>query len=86
MVYRAELTAHFEWLEGSSCYEEVLDEALTAIAFVARGRDDELVEYGAAWMTAGGVVGAFGLEELAEKARQDLGALAPAHLGRLSDG
>lgn len=72
MVHREDLTAHFEWLSGSEYYEDVLDEALVAIALDARGRGSELVEYGAAWMMASGVVEAFGLEDLVEKAREDL--------------
>lgn len=74
MVHRSELTGRFEWLAASRYYEEVLDEALVAIALAARGLNGELVEYGAAWTTASYVVEVFGLEDLVEKARVDLTA------------
>lgn len=72
MVHRENLVPHFEWLSGSRYYEDVLDEALVAIALAARGLGSELVEYGAAWMMASGVVEVFGLEDLVEKAREEL--------------
>jgi hypothetical protein len=61
MVYRHELTEHFEWLAGSRIYDEVLDEVLVALAFVEHGHDEELVASGAAWMTAGGLVDFWGV-------------------------
>jgi hypothetical protein len=72
MIHREDLIPHFEWLAGSRYYDDALDEALVAIAFVARGCGAELVEYGAAWMMASGVVEVFGLEGLAEKAQNEL--------------
>lgn len=72
MIHREDLIPHFEWLVGSRYYDDALDEALVAIAFVARGCGTELVEYGAALMMASGVVEVFGLEGLAEKARNEL--------------
>jgi hypothetical protein len=77
MVHRSELTERFEWLTPSRYYEDVLDEALVAIALASRGLDGELVEYGAAWTTVSYVVEVFGLEDLVEKARADLGPFAP---------
>ena len=77
MVHRSELTERFEWLAASRYYEDVLDEALVAIALAARGLEGELVEYGAAWTMASYVVEVFGLEDLVEKARADLGPFAP---------
>lgn len=71
MIYRGDLIDHFRWLAGSKYYDEVLDEALVAIAFAAHGYEWELVEQGA-WMTAGGVVERFGLEKFAQKARSQL--------------
>lgn len=72
MVYRSELTDHFQWLAGSEYYDEALDEALIAIAFCAHGCARELVEYGAAWMSAGGIVEVLGLERFVETARANL--------------
>jgi hypothetical protein len=72
MVYRHDLIAHFDWLAGSKYLDEVLDEALVAIALAAHGHRSELAELGAAWMTAGGIVEKFALEEFVAKARADL--------------
>ncbi len=72
MIYRVDLIDHFQWLAGSKYYDEALDEALVAIALAAHGYEGELIEYGAAWMTAGGVVEVFGLEQFVEKARANL--------------
>lgn len=72
MIHRKDLIPRFEWLAGSKYYDEALDEALVAIAFTAHGRGTELVEYGAAWMMANGVVEVFGLDDLVEKARKEL--------------
>jgi len=69
MIYRSDLTEHFRWLEGSKFYDEALDEALVAIALVAHGCRGDLVNYGAAWMTAGGVIEVLGLEGFVETAR-----------------
>jgi len=72
MAHREDLIPRFEWLAGSKYYDEALDEALVAIAFTAHGHGTELVEYGAAWMMANGVVEVFGLEDLVEKAWKEL--------------
>jgi hypothetical protein len=72
MIHRDDLTPRFEWLAGSRYYDEAIDEALVAIAFAAHGRGDELLEYGAAWMMANGIVEVFGLEDLVDKARGEL--------------
>lgn len=85
MVHRAELTEHFEWLAGSRYYEEVLDEALISIALCARGLTGEIVEYGAAWVMASYMVDVFGLEDLVEKARADLGPFAPREEDEVGD-
>lgn len=71
MVRRRDLVDHLEWLAGSEYYEEVIDEALVAIALAAHGYGSELVEYGAAWMMASGVVEVLDLERLVEQARTD---------------
>ncbi len=71
MVYRRDLVEHFEWLAGSEHYDDTLDEALVAIALCAHGHCFELVSYGAAWMTADGVVEVLGLDPFVEKARAD---------------
>jgi hypothetical protein len=72
VIYRRDLIDHFGWLAGSGHFDEVVDEALVAIAFAARGQGEELVEVGAAWMSADGVVEKFKLEAFAEKARDGL--------------
>jgi hypothetical protein len=76
MVHRRELIQRFEWLAGSQYYDDVLDEALVSIALTARGMGYVLVEYGAAWAIASYAVEIFGLEDLVEKARADLGPFA----------
>jgi hypothetical protein len=76
MVRRRDLHDRFEWLAGSSYYEDVLDEALVAIALVARGLSGEPLEYGAAWVSAEYVIGVFGLQDLVERTRIDLGSFA----------
>ena len=76
MVHRRDLIPHFDWLADSPYYEDVLDEALIAIALAARGLHGQMVEYGAAWATASYVVGAFGLEGLVERSCADLGPFA----------
>jgi hypothetical protein len=72
MVYRRDLIPHFEWLAGSKYFDEVLDEAVVAIAMTAHGYGEELVESGAAWMWADGLVERFGLEHFVEQARSEL--------------
>ena len=61
MLDRDELIAHFEWLSGSKYYDQPLGEAALAIELCAGGHDWELMRYRTALMTAGGVVGVFGL-------------------------
>lgn len=77
VVYRRDLVEHFSWLAGSRYFDEAVDEALVAIALAAHGCEAHWMEYGAAWMSAGGVVEVFGLEEFVETARGDLGTFAP---------
>ncbi len=72
MIHRDDLVPRFAWLAGSKYYDEAVDEALVAIAFAAHGCGDELLEYGAAWMMANGIVEVFGLEDLVYKARGEL--------------
>jgi hypothetical protein len=72
MVYRRDLIPHFEWLAGSKYFDEVLDEAVVAIAMSAHGFESEWVETGAAWMSAGGLVERFGLEHFVAQARSEL--------------
>lgn len=77
MVHRRDLIPRFEWLAGSVYYEDVLDEALISIALAARGLQHEIVEYGAAWVMASYTIEVFGLEDLVERSRADLGPFAP---------
>ena len=71
MVYRSDLIDHFDWLKGSEYYEEVLDEALVAIAMVAHGHQHDLVQSGAAWWMANGLIERFELGAFVERARED---------------
>ena len=71
MVYRRELTEHFRWLEDSKCLDEVLDEAVIAIAMTAYEHGGDWVQTGAAWMTADGIVEKFELEPFVEKVRSE---------------
>ena len=77
MIYRSDLISHFEWLAGSRYYDEVLDEALVAIAMTAHGHGHDLVEIGAAWTWAICTVERFELEDFVETARSHL-AVNPA--------
>lgn len=70
MVYRRDLIEHFKWLEGSEYFDEVLDEALVAIAMTAYGHGRDLIQNGA-WMNARGVVERFGLEQFVERLRAE---------------
>jgi len=72
MIYRRDLISHFEWLAGSRYFDEVLDEALVAIAMTAHGHGLDLVEAGAAWTRAICTVERFGLEDFVERARSHL--------------
>jgi hypothetical protein len=70
MVYRKDLEPHFEWLAGSEYFDEVLDEALVAIALTAYDHGRDLIENGA-WMSASGVVERFELEEFVARLRAE---------------
>lgn len=83
VVNRRELIERFEWLAGSRYYDDTLDEALVAIALAARGQESEIVEYGAAWVMASYVIEVFGLEDLVERARVDLGPFASGGVARI---
>lgn len=70
MVYRKDLEGHFEWLAGSEYFDEVIDEALMAIALMAYDHGQDLIQNGA-WQCASGVVERFGLEEFVERLRSE---------------
>ena len=71
MIYRHDLTQHFDWLAGSKYFDEQLDESLVAIALCSHGNDD-LVNWGASWMIAGDFVYKFDLEDFVARARSEL--------------
>jgi hypothetical protein len=79
MIYRHDLIDHFDWLAGSRFFDEAIDEALVAIAFSAAGHSGDLVNTGAAWMTAGGFVKKFELEHFVEKACLERSCFASRH-------
>jgi hypothetical protein len=68
MVYRKDLEGHFEWLAGSEYFDEVIDEALVAIALTAYDHGQDLIQNGA-WQSASGVVERFELEEFVDRLR-----------------
>jgi hypothetical protein len=68
MVYRQDLEGHFDWLAGSEYFDEVIDEALVAIALTAYDHGRDLIQNGA-WMNASAVVERFQLEEFVERLR-----------------
>ncbi len=70
MVYRKDLEEHFEWLAGSEYFDEVLDEALVAIALTSYDHGRDLIENGA-WQSASGVVERFQLEEFVTRLRDE---------------
>lgn len=70
MVYRKDLERHFDWLAGSEYFDEVLDEALVAIALTAYDHGRDLIQNGA-WQSASGVVERFELEEFVEQLRSE---------------
>ncbi len=70
MIYRRDLIDHFDWLEGSKYFDEVIDEALVAIALTAYDHGDDLIRNGA-WQDARGVVERFGLEPFVERLRDE---------------
>jgi hypothetical protein len=71
VIYRHNLLEHFDWLSDSKYLDEMLDESVIAIAFCARGHD-ELINWGASWMTTRGFVEKFALEPFVERARSEL--------------
>ena len=70
MIYRRDLIDHFQWLEGSKFFDEVIDEALVAIALTGYDHGDDLIQNGA-WQDAEGVVARFGLEPFVERLRSE---------------
>lgn len=70
MIYRRDLIEHFSWLEGSEYFDEVLDEALVAIALTAYDHPRDLIQNGA-WQDARGVVERFRLEPFVERLREE---------------
>ncbi len=70
MIYRRDLIEHFAWLEGSQYLDEVLDEAVVAIALTAYGHKRDWVQHGA-WMTAGAIVERLRLEEFVVRLRAE---------------
>jgi hypothetical protein len=68
MVYRKDLEQHFDWLAGSEYFDEVIDEALVAIALTAYDHRHDLIQNGA-WQSASGVVERFELEEFVDRLR-----------------
>ncbi|MFN8215336.1 MAG: hypothetical protein U0R71_01960 [Solirubrobacterales bacterium] len=72
MIYRRELTDHFAWLEGSKFLEEVLDEAIVAIALTACGEGESSVLMKAVWWRPCDVVERFALEEFVERFQENL--------------
>ena len=70
MIYRRDLIEHFKWLEGSKYLDEVLDEALVAIALTAYDHPRDLIQNGA-WQDARGVVERFRLEHFVEQLRSE---------------
>lgn len=70
MVYRKDLEENFEWLAGSEYFDEVLDEALVAIALTAYDHGRDWIQNGA-WQCASGVVERFQLEEFVERLRAE---------------
>lgn len=47
MIYRRDLIDHFQWLEGSEFFDEVIDEALVAIALTGYDHGRDLIQNGA---------------------------------------
>lgn len=68
MVYRRDLVDHFRWLKGSEYFDEVIDEALVAVALTACGHGNDLIQNGA-WQNARGVVERFELESFVARFR-----------------
>jgi hypothetical protein len=70
MIYRRDLVPHFSWLEGSRYFDEVIDEALVAIALTAYDHGRDLIQNGA-WQDANGVVERFGLGPFVDRLREE---------------
>lgn len=70
VIYRSDLIDHFRWLADSKYFDEVIDEALVAIALTAYDHGGDLIQNGA-WQDAKGVVERFGLERFVERLRSE---------------
>ncbi|MGC1165602.1 MAG: hypothetical protein WA862_05785 [Solirubrobacterales bacterium] len=70
MIYRRDLIDHFQWLAGSEYFDEVIDEALVAIALTGYDHGGDLIQNGA-WQNAKGVVARFELEAFVEQLRSE---------------
>jgi hypothetical protein len=70
MVYRKDLEEHFEWLAGSEYFDEVIDEALVAIALTAYDHGRDWIQHGA-WMNARGVVERLELDDFVARLRAE---------------
>jgi len=70
MIYRKDLEQHFDWLAGSEYFDEVIDEALVAVALTAYDHGRDLIQNGA-WQSASGVVERFELEEFVDRLREE---------------
>ena len=66
MIYRRDLIDHFQWLEGSELFDDLIDEAIVAIALTGYDHGGDLIQNGA-WQDAKGVVERFGLEPFVER-------------------
>jgi hypothetical protein len=83
VIYRKDLIDHFEWLAGSEYFDDVIDEALVAIAITAHGHGSEMVQSGGAWWFANDFCRYHRLEKFIEKAhseRSRFGAAGPSDL------
>jgi hypothetical protein len=72
VIFRRDLIDHFEWLEGSEYYDEVLDEALVAIVLCAFDhRGDMLQNSCGAWQSADYIVQYFALRKFVSRVRAE---------------
>lgn len=72
MIFRCELVDHFEWLQGSEYYDEVLDEALVAIVLHAYDHcGDMLCSGSGAWQSVDWVVQYFALWDFVARVRAE---------------
>jgi hypothetical protein len=69
VIYRSDLIDPFEWLAGSEFFDEVIDEALVAIAITAHGHGTEMVQSGGAWWFAADFCRYHRLDDFVERAR-----------------